>query len=99
VPLGHVVDQFLDDNGFAYTSTTEQPDFSTLHEWSYEVNYLDARLKDFGLGLQIHEVRTVAVDGHERNLRKHGVSRETVQSTVRIAATIHAAARVLEQRQ
>lgn len=33
---------------------------------------------------------------HERQIRQHGVSREAVQSTVRIAATIHAAARVLE---
>ena len=36
------------------------------------------------------------VASHERTLRKHGVSREAVQSAVRIAATVHAVARVLE---
>ncbi|MGH8298901.1 MAG: carboxymuconolactone decarboxylase family protein [Steroidobacteraceae bacterium] len=33
---------------------------------------------------------------HERQVRQHGLSREAVQSAVRIAATIHAVARVLE---
>jgi alkyl hydroperoxide reductase subunit D len=36
------------------------------------------------------------VASHERQLRKHELSRETVQSAVRIAATVHAVARVLE---
>jgi alkyl hydroperoxide reductase subunit D len=36
------------------------------------------------------------VAAHERQLRAHGSSREAVQSTVRIAATVHAVARVLE---
>jgi|SRR5579863_8531195 len=36
------------------------------------------------------------VASHERVLRKHGWGREPVQSAVRIAATIHAVARVLE---
>lgn len=36
------------------------------------------------------------IASHERQIRQHGVPRETVQSTVRIAATVHAAARVLE---
>lgn len=36
------------------------------------------------------------VASHERQLRKHGVSREAVQSAVRIAATVHAVAGVLE---
>ncbi|HEY5101963.1 MAG TPA: carboxymuconolactone decarboxylase family protein [Steroidobacteraceae bacterium] len=33
---------------------------------------------------------------HERQLRKHDMSREAVQSAVRIAATVHAVARVAE---
>ena len=33
---------------------------------------------------------------HERQLRQHGLTREAVQSAVRIAATVHAVARVLE---
>ncbi len=36
------------------------------------------------------------VVSHERQLRQHGVEREAVQSAVRIAATVHAVARVLE---
>ena len=36
------------------------------------------------------------VASHERTLRKQGLGRESVQSAVRIAATVHAVARVLE---
>jgi lipoyl-dependent peroxiredoxin subunit D len=36
------------------------------------------------------------VASHERQVRQHGLSREAVQSAVRIASTIHAVARVLE---
>ncbi len=36
------------------------------------------------------------VAAHERQLRQHGFTREAVQSAVRIAATIHAVASVLE---
>jgi alkyl hydroperoxide reductase subunit D len=36
------------------------------------------------------------VASHKRQLRQHGVSREAVQSAVRIAATVHGVARVLE---
>lgn len=36
------------------------------------------------------------VASHERQLRTHGLEREAVQSAVRIGATVHAVARVLE---
>jgi alkyl hydroperoxide reductase subunit D len=36
------------------------------------------------------------VASHERQLRQHGVAREAIQSAVRIAATVHAVAGVLE---
>jgi alkyl hydroperoxide reductase subunit D len=36
------------------------------------------------------------IASHERQLRAHGLEREAVQSAVRIAATVHAVARVLE---
>jgi lipoyl-dependent peroxiredoxin subunit D len=36
------------------------------------------------------------VASHERQLREHGLTREAVQSAVRIAATVHAVARTLE---
>jgi alkyl hydroperoxide reductase subunit D len=38
----------------------------------------------------------LCIESHERQLRQHGTSREAVQSAVRIAATVHAVARVLE---
>ena len=38
----------------------------------------------------------LCVTSHERKLRQHDVSREAIQSAVRIAATIHAVAGVLE---
>jgi alkyl hydroperoxide reductase subunit D len=36
------------------------------------------------------------IASHERQLRHHGLEREAIQSAVRIAATVHAVARVLE---
>jgi len=36
------------------------------------------------------------VAAHERQVRQHGIEREAVQSAIRIAATVHAVARVLE---
>jgi lipoyl-dependent peroxiredoxin subunit D len=36
------------------------------------------------------------IASHERQIRQHGLTREAVQSVVRIAATVHAAARVLD---
>ena len=36
------------------------------------------------------------VASHERQVRQHGLTREAVQSAVRIAATVHAVARVLD---
>ena len=39
----------------------------------------------------------MCMDSHEKNLRKHDVSAQAIQSTVRIASVIHAAAVTLEQ--
>ena len=38
----------------------------------------------------------LCITAHERKLREHGVSRESIQSAVRIASTIHAVAGTLE---
>jgi alkyl hydroperoxide reductase subunit D len=38
----------------------------------------------------------LCITSHERKLREHGITRETIQSAVRIAAVIHAVAGVLE---
>ena len=40
----------------------------------------------------------LCVSSHEKKLRQHGVSRESIQSAVRIAAVVHAVAVVLEVR-
>lgn len=39
----------------------------------------------------------MCVDSHEKNLKKHGVSAQTIQSAVRIAAVVHGVAVTLEQ--
>jgi alkyl hydroperoxide reductase subunit D len=41
----------------------------------------------------------LCISSHERKLREHGYSREMIQSAVRIAATIHAVAVVLDDAQ
>jgi alkyl hydroperoxide reductase subunit D len=38
----------------------------------------------------------LCITSHERKLREHGITRETIQSAVRIASVIHAAAVTLE---
>jgi len=37
------------------------------------------------------------MESHEKNLRKHGLAAQPIQSAVRIAAVIHAVAITLEQ--
>jgi len=76
-----------------------------------EYKQLPARLRmnvlaNPGIGKADFELLSLAVSAingcgtcvasHERQLRQHGVSREAVQSAVRIAATVHAVAGVLE---
>jgi len=39
----------------------------------------------------------MCMDSHEKTLRKHGVSAQTIQSAVRIASVVHAVAVTLEQ--
>jgi alkyl hydroperoxide reductase subunit D len=38
----------------------------------------------------------LCISSHEKKLRQHGIGREAIQSAVRIAATVHAVAGVLE---
>ncbi|MCD8497520.1 MAG: carboxymuconolactone decarboxylase family protein [Alphaproteobacteria bacterium] len=38
----------------------------------------------------------MCIDSHEAELRKHGISSEQIQTAVRVAATVHAAACVLD---
>ena len=46
-----VVDQLLNQHGFANSSTAEEANFSSLAVRSQEINHLDARFEHFGLGL------------------------------------------------
>ena len=49
--FSNVVDQLLNQHGFANTSTTEEANLSSLAIRSQEINHLDARFEHFGLGL------------------------------------------------
>lgn len=41
----------------------------------------------------------ICMDSHEKTVRQHGASAQTVQSAARIASVVHAVAVVLEQQQ
>ncbi len=53
---------------------------------------------DAALSLAVSAVNGcgMCIVSHERKLRAHGITREAIQSAVRIAAVIHAVAGVLE---
>ena len=72
VCLGDVVDQLLNDDRLAHTSAAEQADLATLHERGDEVDDLDARLEDFGLRFEVHEVGTLAMDRPARCIGRNG---------------------------
>ncbi len=60
--LLHVVDQLLDDDRLAYARAAEEPDLATLHERGDQVDDLDAGLEELGLGLEVGELRRLAMD-------------------------------------
>jgi lipoyl-dependent peroxiredoxin subunit D len=41
----------------------------------------------------------MCIDSHEKTLRQHGVSAETIQAVIRIASTVHAIAATIESEQ
>ena len=59
---GDVADQLLDDDGLADTCATEDADLSALRERADEVDDLDARLEDLGLGRLLIECGRRAMD-------------------------------------
>ena len=63
VVVRHAVDHLLDEDRLADARAAEQADLSTLHVRGEEVDRLDAGLEHLGLGLQLIEVRRLAVDG------------------------------------
>ena len=62
VALGHVVDQLHDHDGLADAGAAEEADLAALHERGDQVDDLDAGLEDLGLGLEVGELRRLAVD-------------------------------------
>ncbi len=63
VAHGDVVNQLLDDDGLAHARAAEQTDLAALHERGDQVDHLDPRFEHLGLGLQVDELRRLAVDG------------------------------------
>src|SRR5690554_2115913 len=63
IPFGDVVDQLLDQYGFADPGTTEESDFTTLGIRLDQVDDLDAGVQDFVGSGQVFEFRRLAVDG------------------------------------
>ena len=62
VLLGDVADQLLDDDRLADAGAAEDPDLAALGKWADQVDDLDARLEDLGLGRLLVESRSGAMD-------------------------------------
>ena len=61
---GDVVDELHDDDGLSNAGTPEQARLTSLYVRSQQVDDLDARLEDFGLGLEFGGTpRGLPVDG------------------------------------
>jgi len=65
VGLGDVVDQLLNEDGFADTSTTEKTNLSTTGVRSEKIHDLDTSNQNLGRGGLISERRGVSVNGQE----------------------------------
>ena len=63
VRLGDVVDELHDDDRLAHAGATEGTDLSSLDEGADEIDDLDARLENVGLGILFEECRGLPVDG------------------------------------
>src|ERR1022692_3145710 len=60
--LGDVVDQLEDHDGLPHPGAAEGPRLAALDERADEVDHLDARLEDLGLGVLVHEQGRRPVD-------------------------------------
>src|SRR5947209_19692993 len=60
--LGDIIDQFLDDDGLAYTCTTKGANFSAFHKGSDQVDNLDAGLENLDVRGLIFQIRCGPVD-------------------------------------
>ena len=59
---GHIVDQFLDQHGFAHASTAEQADLAALRIGLQQIDHLDAGFQHLGHGLLLGKAGGLAVD-------------------------------------
>src|SRR5690625_2587737 len=60
--LRNVVDQFLNQNGFTYTRTTKQTNFTSFCVWTQQVNHLDTCLQQFRSASKILTLRCISVN-------------------------------------
>ena len=84
--FGDVVNQFLDQHGFAHTGTTKQTDLATLAIGRQQVDHLDPCFKNLGLGFQLGQLWCFAVNrsrrrGVDRALLINGFSQNVEDAT------------------
>src|SRR5690606_21420141 len=63
VLAGDAGDEFLDDEGLSEAGPAEEARLAAADEGGEQVDDLDARLEDLGLGGEVGELRRLAVDG------------------------------------
>ncbi len=79
----NAVDHLLDQHGLADARATEQADLAAGHVGGEQVEHFDACLQHLGLGLQLIELRSGAMDGPAlSHLDRRGVDIEYVASHV-----------------
>src|SRR6266852_160140 len=83
---GDVVNQFLNQNGFADAGAAEEADFAALQKWLDEVDDFDSGLKHFEGGGLIVQQRRGTVNGIV------GVAGERTELVDRLAENVHHAA-------
>ena len=69
--LGDVVDELHDDDRLAHAAT-EGTDLSSLDEGADEIDDLDARLENVGLGILFEECRGLLMGGFPRFRKARG---------------------------
>ena len=68
---GHVVNQLLNEHGFAHAGPAEQADFAATGIGLQQVDHLDARLQNLHRGALLLEGGGLAVDGAHRGALGH----------------------------
>ena len=93
--LGHVVDEFHDDDGLAHAGAAEQADLAALQEGLDQIDDLDAGLEHLFVGGLLVEQRRGAMDGHALLLADgaefvHGLADDVDDAAQRLFAHGHA---------